>query len=272
MTGDLATLFEGKQIRTLERAGEPWFPIVDLAAAWGLDRTTPHKILMRNSEAFRGFVSSVTDCDKMSPSDETGFCVNERGLYLLIGKISTGKLKNREAADAILRFQRWVPSLIQQYRKNEISQVAPAGPVIDRELQTARQLAEQTGGNLVAFQKIALGKCGLGDYAPALDSLVPAVVHGEPGWFNPTQLVARCNDPLLTAERLNWYLKNHEFQYRDGYIWRLTPRGMEHGKEYLYTAPSQHQEIRIAWRESVLYASGLKRQVSEDQMALPARA
>jgi len=264
MTGDLATLFEGKEITVTERDGELWFSLSDLAAAWGIDRKTPGNLLARNPDLFAGMF--------LSDGDVTYHDVNERGLYLLMGKISADRLKNPEAKTALIRFQRWVPELIQKYRKKEITEIPPTGPALDIELAKARRIAEATGRDPAPFQKIALGKCGLGDYAPALDSSIPAVVHGEPGWFNPTQLVARCNDPLLTAERLNWYLKNHEFQYRDGYIWRLTPRGMEHGKEYLYTAPSQHQEIRIAWRESVLYASGLKRQIPEDQMALPARA
>ncbi len=267
MTEAIATLFESKEIHVIECNGEPWFPLADLADVWGINDSTPRNLIIRNREIFEGL--SVLDGDVTYQGLE---CVNERGLYLLIGKINADRLKNPEAKAAIIRFQRWVPELIQKYRKKEIVQETAAGPAIDSELRKARQLAEQTGGNLQAFQKIALEKCGCGDYAPALDSSVPSVVHGDPGWFNPSQLVAKCNDPQLTAERLNWYLKNHEFQYRDGYIWRLTPRGMEHGKEYLYTAPSQHQEIRIAWRESVLYASGLKRQMSEDQTALTARA
>jgi len=34
MTEALATLFEGKEIRAIEQNGEPWFPLIDLAAAW----------------------------------------------------------------------------------------------------------------------------------------------------------------------------------------------------------------------------------------------
>jgi len=187
-----------------------------------------------------------------------------------MGKISTGKLKNREAAAAILRFQRWVPELIQKYRKKEIVSAAEPQPLIQEEIDRAKLLAQITGGELKEFQKIALKKCGYGDYAPALD--VPLIVHGETGWYNPTRLVTLCNDPDLTAERLNWYLSNKGYQYRDGYIWRLTPEGLIHGREYQYEAPSGHREIRISWRESILYASGLKRLVDEHQIALPARA
>ena len=258
MTQALATLFEGKEIRTLERAGEPWFPVADLAIAWGLDRTTPHKILMRNSEAFRGFICSAGDCDKMSPSD-VGFCVNERGLYLLIGKITTGKLKNQEAAAAILRFQRWVPELIQRYRKKEIAQVQPAVNTLDTELDRARTIAELTGTDLRTMQAAALRKCGLKEYA---DALTPSLMHGEAGtWLNPTQIGTRCGH---TAREVNNFLEWHRFQYRgpDG-LWRLTDKGELHGEEYDYPTVNKHIEIRIRWRESILVASGLVREPCE---------
>ena len=45
-----------------------------------------------------------------------------------------------------------------------------------------------------------------------------------------------------------------------------------HGREYWYTALGGHQEVRIEWRESILYASGLKRSIANDQAALPAKA
>jgi prophage antirepressor-like protein len=271
MTEALATLFEEKEIRVIEKDGEPWFPLGDLAAAWGIDRNTPYNLIIRNAAIFEGMYQ---DCYVTYQAADAGrvICVNERGLYLMLGRINADRLKNPEAKAAIIRFQRWVPELIQRYRKKEIVQVS-SGPDLHTELERAKILALETGGNLPAFQKIALGKCGMGDYAPALDAVPsPAVVRGETGWYNPSQLVARCNDPLLTAERLNYFLMNRGFQYREGYIWRLTPLGMEHGKEYWYTAPSQHQEIRISWRESVLYASGLKRPMPESQTALPARA
>jgi hypothetical protein len=262
-------VFENHNIRAIEQDNDIWVPLVDLARAWGLKANTLYQLISRNEKKFVGFSTGV----HVTCSD-TLQGVNEKGMYLLMGAINTDRLKNPDAAASLLRFQRWVPELIQKYRKKEIVQV-PAipsiAPSINTELQLARVLAEQTGGNLQAFQKIALGKCGHADYAPALDS-APALVHGEPGWYNPTRLVSLCNDPDLTAERLNYFLMNKGFQYRDGYIWRLTPEGMVHGREYNYEAPSGHREIRISWRESILYASGLKRPVNESQLALPVRA
>jgi len=276
MTGDLIPLFEGHNIRVLEKDSEPWFPLKDLADAWGLKSNTLYQIIVRNKKKFKNRVSDVHVTCTSSEPESWHKSVNEQGLYVLIGAVNTDRLKNPQAADAIDRFQYWVPELIQKYRKKEIVQKPEPqelDEVIEYDLIEAKQIAKITETDPKAMMAAILRKHGYNECADVVERQQASVTaHGDPGWFNPTQLVARCNDPLLTAERLNWWLKNHEFQYRDGYIWRLTPRGMEHGKEYLYTAPSQHQEIRIAWRESVLYASGLKRQVSEDQMALPVRA
>ena len=262
MTGALSLLFEGKEVLTFERNGEIWFPLADLAAAWGVDRKTPGNLLGRNHDLFEGMY--------LSDGDVTYHGVNERGLYLLMGKISADRLKNPAAKEAIIRFQRWVPELIQQYRKREIAPV-PAGPVLDTELQQARRIAELTGTDLKTMQAAALRKCGLPEYADVLQQQVPAITHGETGWYNPTRLIGLCNDPDLTPERLNWYLSNKGFQVKENGIWRLTPAGLIHGKEYPFNAPSGHSEPRIAWRESVLYASGLKRDIPESQMALPSR-
>jgi len=266
MTGDLATLFEGKEITVTERDGELWFSLSDLATAWGIDRKTPGNLLARNPDLFAGMF--------LSDGDVTYHDVNERGLYLLMGKISADRLKNPEAKTALIRFQRWVPEMIQKYRKKEIAPIQEPG--IIPELMQAKEEAEVCGCEPKVLLAAVYRKHGETEKANALN---PAVIHGEPGWYNPSGLVELCNDPNLTAERLNQYLANYRengewkpFQYREGRIWRLTKHGMDHGREYPFNLGNGHSEPRIAWRESVLYASGLKRQVSEDQMALPARA
>jgi hypothetical protein len=150
--------------------------------------------------------------------------------------------------------------------------------VIVQALTEAKQIAELTGTDPKLMQAAALRRCG---YPELADVLVPplAYVHGEPGWYTVTELVALCNDPLLTSIRLNKWLENYReggewrpFQYRDGRLWRLTKRGMEHGREYPYTVElTKHTEVRIKWRDSILKACGLKRDLAPDQMALPER-
>jgi prophage antirepressor-like protein len=265
MTGDLVPFFEGTEVHVIEKDGEVWIPLPDLAAAWGIDRNTPAALIRRNPESFEGMYTG--ECYVTSPSGTVGYeCVNERGLYLLMGKISVDRLKNRAAKETIIRFQRWVPELIQRYRKREIQQ-APAN--IEAEINEARHLAELTGGDLRAFQAAALRKHGKPEYADALMQSIPPQIHGQQGWFNPSQLGERCG---LNAREINSYLYNKGYQYPQGPVWRLQPKGEPYGEEYWFEATSGHREIRIRWRETVLTASGLIRQPAPDQLALPQSA
>ena len=272
MSGELTTLFEGKEIRVIEKDGEAWIPCRDLSLALGLDRYTLYQHVKRNRDFFG---DDAKDGDNLSP-DDSDLWVNEGGLYTLLARVSIGRVTPIAKA-AIIQFRKSVPVLIQRYRKKEIVQIPPA-PDIKAELVEARGLAEACQRSPETFQAAILRKHGKGELADVLQ--VPAIVHGDSGWFNITQLVAMCNDPLLNPERLNWYLANNPkdperrpYQYRDpNRLWRLTSLGREHGKEYMFTAYTQHSEVRIAWRESILYASGLKRQIANDQAALAAPA
>ena len=268
MTGDLVPA--GQTVRVIPSEIGPVVPAVDIADNIGYNRSTITNTITKNERLFKGF--TIFKALPTGGGTQQFLCLNSVGTDRLLLLIKPAK-DREELCERVERFKAKAFGLL--------AKVLPGPgvpPVLDVELIQARRIAELTGGNLAAFQKIALEKCGVGDYAPARQ--VPALVHGETGWYNITQLVAMCNDPLLNPERLNWYLANNPkdperrpFQYRDeNHLWRLTPLGAEHGKEYWYTAPSQHQEIRIAWRESVLYASGLRRSISTDQAALPAKA
>lgn len=276
MTEALITLFEGHELRAIEKDGEIWIPLGDIASAWGIDRSTPDNMIERNPEVFTGLVSTVLDAASTPMKS-----INERGLYLMMGKITTGRVKNKSAREAIIRFQRWFPELIQKFRKGEI---APAhhGPVLETELSQAKHIAELTGTDPKLMQAAALRRHNNAMYdafAEVLERQALAVRHGEPGWYNPSGLVALCNDPNLTPERLNKWLENYRednewrpFQYREGHIWRLTKRGMEHGREYQFNLGNGHSEPRISWRSSILYASGILRDIPDSQIRLPERS
>jgi hypothetical protein len=212
----------------------------------------------------------------LSDGDVTYHDVNERGLYLLMGKISADRLKNPEAKAAMIRFQRWVPELIQQYRKKEIAPVQQPAPaqeldeVVAYGLIEAAQIAKLTGTDPKALQAAALRKLGYPELADVLSPPAPASVHGEPGiWMTPTDIGRECG---LSAREVNSWLYNHDFQYPEGPLWKLTAKGEAYGEEYLFTSPYKHTETRIRWHRSILFASGLKRQIADDQAALPAKA
>jgi hypothetical protein len=194
MTEDLANLFEGKEVRIIEEDGDILFPLADLAAAWGVHRNTLPDLIDRHLPRFDGFHTTVAhvSCAGMR-------AVNEIGLYLLLGAVSTDRLKNPEAAEAILRFQRWAPSLIQQYRKGEINQKP------DKDLQDVLQYHADVAKILIA---------GYGYKEEVAHSLAMAAVVEEIGdpartYSGPARLPAaetpmafligdRCTDCIMT--------------------------------------------------------------------------
>jgi hypothetical protein len=185
--------------------------------------------------------------------------------------------RSRDSFDKFMEFKERALDRLNGDRLSTAQVHSDKGNDLNSEITKAKMLAQATGGDVREFQAIALAKCGYSDYIPALKTA--SVNRGESGWFNPTQLVTLCNDPLLNAERLNYYLANNPrdperrpYQYRDeNRIWRLTPLGMEHGREYIFRGIGGHTEPRIEWRESILYASGLLKHTG-DSLAVAVRA
>lgn len=251
----------GQTVRIIESTIGPVIPIVDIAEMIGYSRSAIDKVI-------GDYEGKMSPCKTFVTLQTSGgpqrfSCLNREGVDYLFVIIHPSKAKMN--IDDLLEFRK---SVLERMDGQTTAIVPVPVPALDikAELRKAREYAEVCQCDAKVLQAAVFKKHGEPELADALNA--PAITHGETGWYNPTGLVKLCNDPLLTAERLNWYLKNHGYQYRDGYIWRLTANGMEHGKEYIYTASSQHQEIRISWRESILYASGLKKILPESQTAL----
>lgn len=123
------------------------------------------------------------------------------------------------------------------------------------------------------FLAIVLRKHGRGDLAevlqqPAMAGAAPT--PSQPGiWMIPQDIGNECG---LSARQVNSWLYNHDYQYPDGLVWRLTAKGEAYGEEYLYTSPYKHSEVRIRWHRSILIAAGLKRPLPGSQAQLSARA
>lgn len=187
MTGILTPLFEGKEVRLIEQTGELWIPLADIVSAWGIDRSTPDNMINRNAEVFAGLVTTVLDAASTPMT-----AINERGLYLMMGKITTGRVKNKSAREAIIRFQRWFPELIQKYRKGEIVQAAPD---LRTELQEAKDLAALCDRPADSFLAVVFRKHGRKDLADALTQPVPPTPGpSQPGiWMIPQDIGKKCD-------------------------------------------------------------------------------
>jgi hypothetical protein len=251
------------EMRVLDSEIGKVVPVVDIAEMIGYHRSAITKAIHANKGAFEGlktFQSLPT-----TGGEQAFLCLNETGVERLFLVISPSSKTKQDLFQKVEEFRM---KAFGKLVEKKIAVIPHNGNGdLKKELLEATEYAKIIQCDARILQAAIFKKHGETELA---DALQPTVTRGETGWYNPTRLVTLCNDPDLTPERLNWYLKNKGYQYKDGFIWRLTPEGAIHGREYVYEAPSGHKEIRISWRESILYASGLKR--SPDTMALVARA
>lgn len=248
MTPDITQFFEGKEIRAIDHKHEVWIPIADIASAWQIDRSTPDRIIERNERSFSGLVDTVLDAASTPMK-----CLNERGLYLLMGKISIARVKNGEAKEAIIRFQQWFPKLIQQYRKGEIQQRSEVDnpmldclnkyadmkdalikrydfdPLVARKLAMEAAIAEQPG--LIVFKGPTLLPVGPESSTPQLPaaSEIPQD-HDFEAMFTLTQIADFCKTnrnvvlKILEDEGIIYHSASH--------VWALTKKGEQYGKMF----------------------------------------
>ena len=182
----------------------------------------------------------------------TGDCVNERGLYLLMGKISASRLKNPASKEVIIRFQRWVPELIQQYRKKEIVQV-PKGPdypgIIER-LKFIRSLHEETGWNLLELQKEVLREAGMISLTYHIEPEKPVALPKPKDYLTAKDIGERIGK---SAHEVYMFLyNNHLLIMSPPGGWRLTEAGKAYGSEYAVEVGQGAIVWRIRWKKDVL--------------------
>ena len=280
MTGELIT--GGSALRVLPSEIGSVVPVIDIADMIGYNRSSITKTIDKNEAAFEGLKTFQT---LPTPGGNQRFlCLNHTGTERLFLLLSPSSKTKKDLFKRVEEFR--LKAFCKMESEKEIAPVQQPptqelDEVVAYDLIEAKQIAKLTDTDPKALQAAILRKHGYPEIADVISPPAPSYVHGETGWYNPSGLVELCNDPNLTPERLNQYLANYRengewrpFQVRDRIlkIWRLTPRGLEHGREYAFNLGNGHSEPRISWRESILYASGLKRPLSESQMALPARA
>ena len=261
----LSKVFENKEIRAIEYKGEVWIPIVDIAEAWGLDRSNVTKIINRNPEVFAG-LSTVVDVTSpvASTSDIIGNtlkCVNEQGVYVLALKVSAGRIKNKEVKDTIIRFQKWVPQLIEQFRKGEL--VSPAQfqkpvDILNRELDIADSIIKRTGMRKEIAHSMAIvlasDKAGtdLHCYATYLKAQTQLpLLETEPvdrtEFNNLRSLRDVAKMMKLPEDKVRNVLESMGIIYYENRIWKLTAKGEQFGKAFLVTIGYPYRSQQRAW-------------------------
>jgi hypothetical protein len=261
----------------------PVIPVIDIEKLIGYSRSAINAKLKEHEDKIR-------PCETFVPlptgrGNQRFRCLNRAGVDLLLAYIHPSK--DRMSDDEYLALRSGIldkmgNALAITHAPTGIIR-APVKPepeeldeVVAYDLREAAQIAELTKADPKAMQAAILRKHG---YKELADVLVPPITRGEPGWHKPGDLARQCG---LTTEQFNHWLNNNPkdpdrrpFQYRDHdtRLWRLTPLGMEHGAEYPYTVEfTGHTEVRIKWRDSILRACGLKRDLAPDQVMLPQKS
>jgi len=246
-----ALLPSGYPLRTLPSEIGTVVPVVDIADMIGYNRSSITKTIDKNEAAFEGLKTFQTL--PTSGGNQWFLCLNHAGTERLFLLLSPSSKTKKDLFKRVEEFR--IKAFEKMETPKEIVPV-PASPDIRAELQEARELAAICGKSVESFQAVILRKHGKAELADALQAPVP-FTHGESGqWMNPSEIGHEC---CLTAQQVNYWLLNHGFQYKDGPLWRLTPKGTDYGEEYVFEATSKHSEIRIRWNKAVMVASGLKR-------------
>lgn len=241
-------LFEEHKIRVIEEDGEPWFVVVDLSAAWGVHRNTLPDIINRNPEKFEGFAAIADDAHETCAGLTI---VNEPGLYLLMGAVNTSRLKNPIAAETILRFQRWVPVLVQQYRKGEVLPAARIEDLIRQHLQIADAMANFAHVDRGIASSVALARVEseTGADLSWCKALIRKDRQQPPGYLTPTEIGRELGG--LPARDINRMLQQLGYQQYLGGRWQPTPIGQNYGENIPYTVTlrsgGQHSDYQLKW-------------------------
>jgi hypothetical protein len=252
MTTDLVPIFDGKEIHIIEQSGNVWMPCRDLGLALGLDRTTLYQHVKRNRDFFE---DCATEGDKLS-QEGGDLWVNEQGLYLLLARISLKRI-NPLAKEAIKKFRKEVPTLVQKYRKKEIVQVpkGPDYPGIIEKIKFVKELSTATGWNLFELQKEVLNEAKLTHLIYHIEPEKPALPPAPPkpkDYLTATDIGERIEK---SPHEVNMFLYQHKppllIKDQKG-EWRITDYGKGYGEERMYEVSGGYFMWRIKWKKDVL--------------------
>ena len=255
---DLALVpsFDGAEIRVFAEDAELWISVVDIARAVGYARHSTRELITRNEGSFKPYIHTVHEkCPgKNSPIDNQGLlCVNEQGLYMLLGKMQVSRIKNPLIRETVIRFQQWVPELIRSYRKGDLQPVLaplPTMALLKHNLEIAHLLCEYTGVSKAIGTAAAVAETERRTKEPLswCKPMLPAAPEREVGTLNATDIGIRIG---LKARKVNALLEDRGYQMRTANGWLLTDAGLQYGEAMPY-ARNGHTGYQILWRSTVL--------------------
>lgn len=207
--------YADREVRVIQRGGEPWFVAADVCAVLGI--SNPSSSIGRLDEDERGLHTVETPSGLQSVG-----CINEPGLYSLI-------LRSRKAEAKT--FKRWVThDVLPAIRKTGAYSAAPTALPVPQSFAAALQLAADQA-RLIEQQTRALvvaetARADLEPRAGAWDDLVSA--EGDYLVGDAAKMLSRIDGIDTGQNRLYKYMASQ------GWVYRSTGKRAGHGPWRIY--------------------------------------
>lgn len=269
----LSKIFDNKEIRATEIKGEIWIPVVDLADAWEVDRTTLTKIINRNPEIFKTLstvieLPSSREISSVSQSVNNSLrLVNERGTVVLALKVSAKDLKNPAAKDKVIEFQLWVPQLIQDLRKGLVVLTPPqqvhttlvqrSVDLLNEQLDLADLAVKRSGVPKEVAHAMAWATENSREIGSSIASYIKAQTKQQPLQLTEAipqdqaeyerhfSLTKVAEDFIHKPENeIRMKLEDMKIIYRENNMWKLTSEGEKYGKVFFITPGAPYNMTR----------------------------
>ena len=246
-------IFGGKEIRVIEKDGETWMPCKDISLALGLDRTACYQHVKRNRDFFG---ETAIDGDILSHGEDD-LWVNEQGVYLLLARISTGKIQPSIKA-GITRFRQDIPKFLQMYRKKEIipAEQKDIDTLVQQHLHIAdamAQFAHVDRGIAVSVARARV-EYDTGADLTCYKNLIRKDRQQAPGYLTPTQIGQELGG--LSARTINQMLQQLGYQNYLGDRWQPTKVGENYGENMPFAVSLKnggvHSDYQLKWSRNIV--------------------
>ena len=277
--------FMGMAVRIHNPNVKPMIPLNDIAEVIGYDRSTLRKLMNRNIKVLEEEVGkAVMDSPQ---GKQENIVISYAGTLSLLSKIDYLRIKDKDKANKIIEFQKWVKSSLvekmQVQAKLPVHEaLKPSGTVnevMSRYMESARTASREMGVPLDLAMAKALVLAGrdlhmdLTGYSRLLPASAtpqlrpgPVVPTGQfvtDGYLSASEIAHRLNSRNggnLRGKHINKYLQNQGFLYKNEELrWCMTDLGARYGRVFAFAASSGHVDYFIRWNPEVMQASRMIR-------------
>lgn len=209
--------YEGNEVRTIQRNGEPWWVLKDVCAV--LDLTTPARVAERLEE---DEVSQSHLTDSIGRQQET-IIISESGLYNVILRSDKSEAK---------KFKRWVThEVLPSIRRHGLYAVDELLADPDLLINALQELKAERAKNTALAATVSVQRQQIAEIKPKA-SYYDVILNCK----DAVAITTIAKDYGKSGQWLNDYLHTLGIQFKQGNIWLLYQKHAENG----YTCTKTH--------------------------------